>query len=189
MPKQFIFRGNESHFNCILEKERCVGLTKSGGRCNRESIIGFEYCYQHLLLDKHLRIKKSTLHHAGMGLFAMDKTKDANAIIFRIGATIVEYKGDLTTQLSIDNLYGNATAPYAVKVSNNVIIDCACRRGVGSLANTYPNHNNAALSAYHGRARIKATKNIRNNQEIFCSYGNSYKLQEQGVSHKTTNIF
>ena len=75
-------------FRGCLACERCQGKTKGGSQCSRKTCIGTGWCHTHLLNEKHLRIQMSTIPYAGKGLFAMDKTKPANAIIFRTGTEI-----------------------------------------------------------------------------------------------------
>lgn len=72
------------------------------------------------------------------------------------------------------------------KKNNNLAVDCACKRSVGSLSNTKPNNNNATISVSTANRTVSliATKNIRNNSEIFLSYGNNYKINNG--SHHTT---
>ena len=86
--------------------------------------------------------------------------------------------------------YANHNSPYAVQISNNNIIDCACKRGVGSVINTNPGHNNAKFSVsnqnHNPTAKIKASKNIRNNSEIYLAYGNAFNLND-GSSNITKN--
>ena len=65
MPYEFLFK--PTNFECNLKKERCVGHTKSGYQCKRQVCIGLNYCFSHLLLEKHLQIKKSTILGAGKG--------------------------------------------------------------------------------------------------------------------------
>ena len=68
-------------------------------------------------------------------------------------------------------------------------VDSALKRGVASLANTRNNNNNARISANTANKTItlKATKPIRNNQEIFVSYGRAYRLNEPNVRFATKN--
>ena len=192
MPKKFVFSVNDhQRFEGKLHTGRCSGTTKTGERCKRNCIIGFEYCYLHLEKEQQLRIKDSTIPQADKGLFAMNKNKDDDEIIFRAGDTITRYNGQVITQQQRRQRYGNKTAPYAVNVGNKVI-DAALKRGVGSLANTRPSKNNATLSVYTRNnqpfASIKATKTIRNGDEIFNSYGGmQYKLNERGVYFATKN--
>jgi len=196
MPYKFKFeRPNEECFTCNLQRERCTGFNKNGiDRCKRECYIPTNYCYQHLQSIKHLKIAPSTIPNAGKGLFAFDKTQPQDAIIFRPNQTIIEYRGERTTQTEIDNRYGDFTAPYALQVNRNLFIDSACNRGIGSLANTTRNTNfrtNARLSVSntnHGSASLKATSNIRNGREIFVPYGSSYRLNENGVECSTKYV-
>jgi len=67
--------------------------------------------------------------------------------------------------------YADKTGPYVAKMSQNKYMDAAKIRGIRSLANTLPNHNNATLSVSHNSVSLKATKNIKNGDEIFLSYG------------------
>ena len=80
-------------FSGNLQGRRCIGHCRNGRRCSRRSVIGCPYCYQHLKSDRHLRIKPSTIHNAGKGLFAEDSTQAPNAIIFRRDDDIIEYIG------------------------------------------------------------------------------------------------
>jgi hypothetical protein len=129
-----------------------------------------------LLSVKHLKIAKSTIPNAGKGLFAANKNVPNDAIIFRKGQTIIDYRGEKIDEDELNERYGSYTAPYAVKVADNEYTDAACQRGVASNANSNVNtghSNNATLSLDRRNRRInlKATKNIRNGMEIFASYG------------------
>lgn len=174
MPYQFQYYPTE--FQCNLKKERCVGHTKTGNRCKRNVCIGLDYCFSHLQIDKHLKIKASTIPNAGKGLFALNKQLPENAIVFRKGNLIIDYNGDNINSNQLHNRYGDDTAPYAVQVNNNQFIDASCRRCIGSLANTNRN-TNARLSLYRGKVNIKATKNIKNGDEIFVDYGPIYEIE------------
>ena len=189
MPKKFIFKVNdETQFEGQLLTSRCSANTKTGTRCKRNCIIGYEMCYSHLASEQNLKIKDSTIPQAEKGLFAFDRRKGPNETIFKKDQTITKYNGETITQVEKQNRYGNKTAPYAVQVGRR-IIDSALERGVGSLANTRPAHNNATFSVSTRNnipsAKIKATKPIKNNQEIFLSYGPAYALHDPSVSIQT----
>jgi hypothetical protein len=143
-----------------------------------------------MVLYKHkLRIKRSELLNSGLGLFAMDPmNSDDHTVLFKKGDTIIEYAGEIIDIEELENRYDNKTAPYTVQISKNVFEDGAAVRGVGTLANTNPRHNNAKLSIYRGKATLKATKNIYNGDEIYLSYGRSYKLYKEGVEHSTKKV-
>jgi hypothetical protein len=178
---QFTFSVNgNTKFQCKIQCEQCCITKPDGGQCKRKTCIGSPYCYIHLLLVRHLRIKQSTLPNGGKGLFAMDPKATANAVVFKKGDTIIDYDGELINDNTKTARYGKYTAPYAVECKKDCNVDCACERGVGANANTNPNHNNATFSVDRGRktVKIKASKNIRNGEEIFLSYGRSFKLNE-----------
>ena len=189
MPKKFTFNvDDEPQFEGQLLTSRCSAITKSGTRCKRYCIIGYEMCHSHLGSEKFLKIKDSTIPQAEKGLFAFDRKKGPNETIFKKDQVITQYNGETITQAEKQNRYGNKTAPYAVQVGRR-IIDSALQRGVGSLANTRPAHNNATFSVSTRNnipsAKLKATKPIKNNQEIFLSYGPAYALHDPSVSFVT----
>jgi hypothetical protein len=111
---------------------------------------------------------------------------DDDAIVFRKGTSIIEYDGEMLNDEELIERYGQYTAPYAVESKDDSYVDCACERGVGSNANTYPNHNNARFIVNRAKNQVKivATKNIRNDTEIFLSYGRSFKMDEP-TEHET----
>jgi hypothetical protein len=186
---EFIFRiGDDIHYKCILESIRCIEHTKAHTQCKRQTVIGSPYCYIHLLYKHHLRIKKSTIPNAGMGLFAVDPMDSAHKIIFKANDTIALYKGEIIDKDELINRYSNKTPAHVVGISANRFEDGAKIRGIGAIANTKPNHNNATISVHNGYAKIKATKNIYNGTEVFLSYGKSHKLNELGVSHSTKKV-
>ncbi len=190
MPSQFTFKiDNNIHFQCTIKTERCEVIKANGSRCKCKTLIGTPFCYTHLLHGKHLRVKNSTIPNAGKGLFAMLPNNNTNTIVFRKGDTIVEYKGEVINEDTLIQRYDDKTAPYAVQVGKDAYVDCGCKRGVGSIANTSKGHNNATFSVNprNKTAKLVATKNIKNNEEIFLSYGNSYQFDEN-VSHSTKPI-
>jgi len=143
-----------------------------------------------LLYLKHLKIKNSTLPNAGKGLFAMNPALEANALIFRQGDLIIDYQGEFIDDAELEDRYGDHTGVYAARLKRNVVEDCACERGVGSIANqaNRANGNNAILRANYQihpqRIQVKATRDIRNNREIFVNYGDEYEFDDD--THSTT---
>ena len=192
MPKHFKFYvDNKIAFQCKLQSDNCTALNNNGvDTCKNKSVIGTPLCWRHLLKEKKVRILDSQY---GKGLFALDTKKEPNDIIFRENDTIVKYEGEVLTQRIINERYSQYTAPYAAKINDNNIVDSACLRGVGSLINHATSKNaNCRFSVYNGKLSIKATKNIRNNKELFINYnkGNTrghskYEFNETGVRHVT----
>lgn len=131
MVKKFIFKvGNDTLFQGDLHSMRCEGQTKSGQRCKRKTVIGLPYCWTHLEIDLHLKIKNSTIPNSGKGVFAKDKTKEDDEIpvVFKPKELITEYKGETITQEEKTNRYGQYTAPYAV---HKTVEDASLKRGIG----------------------------------------------------------
>jgi hypothetical protein len=174
------------HFFLLLSHFPCPAQTKLGKQCKHRCVIGVPFCYTHLLYKQHLRIKKSTLPNAGLGLFAVDPLDSTPHIVFKKGKTITKYFGEMIDVEESNDRCRDSTAPFAIEITHNLFEDGATKRVVGAIANTKPYHNNATISIYQNHAQLKATKNIYHNEEIFLSYGRAFRLVEDGVSHKTT---
>ena len=166
-------------FSCPLESHQCEANTRTGGQCRRRAVIGSSpaVCWNHLLKEKHLRIAPSRIPNAGKGLFAMDPSKDVGEIVFRPKQLIIDYGGQPITQDVLNQRYGHGTAPYGVEVrKGRSYEDGACRRGVGTHANTFVRNQNARLSIGRGGiVKLYATRAIRNGEEIYVGYGKAYK--------------
>jgi len=193
MTKKFKFYvGNDLVFQCNLKSMRCSGHNKDGKRCKRRCVIGFEYCFMHLASEKHLKIKVSNIPNANKGLFAYDKSKNDDDIIFRKGDVICEYNGDVISNVELYQRYANHTAPYAAFINGQTCIDGACKRGIANLVNRGNNNNrnlssNSSLHVNNKTQKVKlyCDKNIKNNQEILCSYGQRYRMNEPNIKYTT----
>lgn len=177
---------NEIVYRAKLESLQCTEHTKAGHRCKRRTVIGSPYCSSHLTSIHYLKIKPSTIPGAGKGLFAWNpRDSNSNEVLFSRDELICRYQGELISKTELIERYEDKTPPYVVGVSANSFEDGAIRRGIGSLANTLPGHNNATISIYRGHASLKATKAIRHGDEILLSYGRQYKLNQPGVEAYT----
>ena len=190
MPYTFRFSGPANlAYSCPLQCTQCSATSQSTGqRCRMRTCIGTPLCWQHLLSQKKVRIMPSAV--AGKGLFAKSKTHAANAVLFSPGDVIVEYGGERITRAQLEARYGDYTAPYGLSDDRQRNIeDGACKRGPGTLANHAPNANaKYSMSRPKGRTpffRLVATAEIRNGQEIFCSYGDNY-LFDEPTQHTTS---
>lgn len=203
MPYEFIYKiNNTDHvFRCDINSVRCQAQKKNGGgRCERLSAIGSPFCYNHLLSEKKLRIKPSNTPSAGKGLFAQINraAEDNQTIVFKKGDAIIQYTGDVVDLPTLNSRYDldantQFTAPYAYEIKRDEsFVDSACNRGIGSLINHKPiSKANAtfvktrdANGEFNG-VKLKAKVNIKNNKEIFASYGRSYRMKNR-TTHKTT---
>jgi len=179
MPKRFYFVINNTlHWSEYLESAKCQ-------RCSRNTIIGIGLCWQHTVKEKKLRIRKSTIGDFD-GLFAQTTIRtpaEIGDIVFRKDDNIIEYAGQHIDQEERDKRYGNKTAPYAIEVRDDEYIDAALYRSTAALANTARGsgkRNNARLVTYVrnglAHAALKATRHIRDGEEILCAYGAAYRF-------------
>ena len=188
---KFIINGH-LHFHGHLDSEQCEGTNRNGHQCTRRTVIGLGLCWQHLLSTEHLRIKQSRIAGAGKGLFALDRTQPANAIIFNNNDLICQYDGELIDLHQLEDRYDDKTAPYGYQLNANRFEDGALHRGVGTLANRPPagTPSNARFAITHGRGlnsrcQLRATRIIRNDSEIYAPYGVGYRMNEAGVVYRT----
>lgn len=188
MPYLFKYKRktDEGIFKCSIAKYQCEHMIFSV-RCKRQQYIGFSLCYQHLASDAHVKIAFATNPEHGKGLFATNGTSN-NDVVFKKDERIIQYNGEVLNKEELDERYGGDakdTAPYGYHVNKDKFIDSACLRSAGSLANHKPlREANAKLYFYTGdkNVYIRATKEIRNNEEIFVNYGRYYKFLD---NHET----
>ena len=156
----------------IKECDRCVATTKSGARCRRRTCRG-EKCWIHLKSQDNLRVKRSGIANAGLGLYALKKLKK--------NEKIAAYKGDHLTKAQFDARYpGKGTAEYVFCGNSKNCID---GRKTSSSVARFSNdargsrmRNNARLT-WDGRRRqafIKASTSIPKDREILTGYGRTY---------------
>lgn len=196
MPYQYNFRNpnNQIIVQCNLECTQCRGITRAGNRCSRNTCIGVNYCWSHLMSVKHLKIKPSNLH--GKGLFAyLHKEASPNDIVFRAGENVIIYDGKNVQSRQIHRVYGDFTAPYAVTFhGGDRMKDAACQRGIAAIANTHKNKKmqNARLLTTGERRRsiyLEATRDIYHGEEIINDYGYEYNLpQDENTSFTTRYV-
>ena len=206
MPKQFQYYSPSEtvspRFQGPLYKLQCQHIIQSTGhRCRRFQIIGAGYCWKHLETDRHLKIGVSTVPNGGLGLFAFNGSRDNHEIVFsgpkrtqygeRRGDFITQYNGETLPRATIDRRYGEVnTAPYGAEINRQFIEDAALLRSAGSLANHKPHSQaNARLVSNGNSVRLEATKNIRNDSEIFIDYGAEYDIGAEGTDYRHTTRY
>lgn len=179
---KFTFKHDgDTMFDCYLNAYICQAINKNGSRCKRTTTIGAPYCHTHLLYNKHLKVKESTIPNAGKGVFAINPKKQAGELVFKRGDTIAPYMGEYLTNEELENRYDDLTAPYGISVSKTHNRDGACDRGIGSLINHKPQAQanvRFSLNSQNKTISIKASKNIRNGDELFVNYGQAYNFNE-----------
>ena len=124
------------------------------------------------LLEKHLKIKRSTLPGAGKGLFTTR--------FIPKGTRIVEYKGKISSWKDADHQDGGNGYIYYVKRYH--VIDALPRpKAIARYANDARGMtrvkgitNNSDYVEDGLKVYIESTKDIPANSEIFVGYGKEY---------------
>lgn len=184
MPITYTFknRGGVILVNCALECTQCTSTTKAGQPCRRTACIGVKYCWSHLLTEKKLRILES---EHGKGVFAVDRRQPPGAVLFRRWAKVIEYDGLIVPSETVHQRYGRYTAPYAIQLDDDTMEDAACHRGVGAMVNHAEGDAvNARFETVDGHLCVRATRYIRNGEQILVDYGEVYDF-EDGGQHET----
>ena len=148
---------------------QCIAIADSTGeRCKLRTARGRK-CWHHTLRDENLRVKKSGVKGAGLGLYSGKKK-------IRKGQSITRYTGEQISREGVGKRYPGKTGQYTLCGSKTKCVDA--RRtdtpGLGRWANDSrgsKKKNNAKLTQAY---TVKATRNIPAHTEIFASYGASY---------------
>ena len=169
----------------VTPSQRCTANTKAGVHCKQRTAKG-QYCWNHLRSIEGLRIKKSDVPNAGLGLFAA-RDLPANKRI--------DYTGD-----KIQVVPGQG-GPYFLEITNSMAIDAARTNcGQGRWANDPRGTDKTANSEFvvytpRGGTRtacLRTLRPIKNGEEILIKYGGTYwrfygvkrprKLQPRGAA-------
>jgi hypothetical protein len=173
---------------------RCTATTQAHRQCSRMTYKTGPNCWQHTNSIQHVEVKRSRLHHAGLGLFATRP--------FHPGDDIATYTGEMLTNTQNNQRYGHGQqghGQYTIRSyvghppHRSVFTDA---RNTNSTVARYANDcrpadragphprchgNNAELSArahhYNQRFRpavLEATHNIHRGEEILTDYGPNY---------------
>jgi hypothetical protein len=200
--KTWKFSYDDGEWTCPLLSMQCLANTKANRRCSRRSTVTIGYCFQHitsvadLTVDRtKMREKKTNKRYNFIGLFACMKGQNTRKIVFRKGDVIAPYLGEVIDKKKLEYYYpGEETAPYALQDSKNRYIDAACARGIGSLSNACSRrvNSNCATNAKFSLIRnrfpvVRATRDIKNGQEIFINYGRTYFARRSVHKKHETN--
>jgi hypothetical protein len=123
--------------------------------------------------EDYLYIQKSQIENSGNGLFtAIEVYKEEIISIFK-GKTITNTEAESIVKLNEDKYFINLL-DGTILDSNNV--DCFAKYANdsnGFIKSKYKNNSKITLDESNNVCLI-ATKNIKSNEEIFCSYGKRY---------------
>lgn len=123
--------------------------------------------------DDYLYIQKSQIENSGNGLFtAIEIYKDEIISIFK-GKIITNTEAESIVKLNEDKYFINLL-DGTILDSNTV--DCFAKYANdsnGFIKSKYKNNSKITLDDANNVCLV-ATKNIKSNEEIFCSYGKRY---------------
>ena len=154
----------------IRKSKRCISNTLKDVQCRKRTAHS-EKCWIHLAKYDNLRIKPSNIINGGKGLFSWKNRIPRGRILGK-------FSGRRRTKQQLDQRYGNQVAQYAVCntqgqcIDSNHTTDGAVRFANDSRGS--PFQNNAKIKGRNTIFRLKATKAIPANREIFTSYGREY---------------
>lgn len=194
MPRYFHFHSDdgEHQFNARIICQQCAFVKPNGERCRKTTCIGLPCCNVHLSKMYKVKIMDSTIPNSGKGLFAFDeaeKYRPGGKIVFREGARICPYAAEIISTQERERRYGPHTAPYGLHLNQRESFDAALKRGAAAYANHsvgYTTNSKLVVNPRKKEAWLVATKNIRQEQEIFCNYGPEYSLNEP-TTHTINN--
>ncbi len=185
-------------WSCPLVCQQCEHTTANGVQCKNRVCFGFPLCWMHNSLRYGVKSKDSTIPNAGKGLFATRKLPK--------NSWICPYVGESTTMTCINQRYpGDTTASYTEQMPGpqQIAVDAACSRGIGSLANALFNADGSVSSLRRhnciSRYRpvgdgtpglwLKTTKTIKIGDEIFHWYGDGgYMLQDNHSTRRRAKV-
>ena len=149
---------------------QCTAVADSTGeRCKLMTARG-RLCWHHTLRDKNLRVKKSGIAGAGLGLYAGKKR-------IKKGRSITKYTGEKLSRQAVERRYpGKTRAQYTLCGSKKKCVDA--RRtdtpGLGRWANDSRGSGRRSNAKLTKAFTVKATRNIPAHREILVSYGKDY---------------
>ena len=149
----------------IKESVQCRGRTKNGIRCRRYTTMYPKFCGGH---TEDFKLKKSTLHRAGKGLFV--KRDFAN------NEKIGEYKGQKMTRTAFENQVPESAFGYRFK--NHILDAKKTQSCIGRNINDArdPARNNVEFvdRLRQNKVDILTTKPVKSGSELFLDYGPNY---------------
>ena len=123
--------------------------------------------------EDYLYIHKSQIENSGNGLFtAIEIYKEEIISIFK-GKIITNTEAESIVKLNEDKYFINLLDG---KILDSNTVDCFAKYANdsnGFIKSKYKNNSKISLDEANNVCLI-ATKNIKSNEEIFCSYGNRY---------------
>ena len=156
----------------VRNSQQCKSNTLKGLQCKKRT-AKTKKCWIHLGKENNLRIKKSSIPNAGLGLYSYKGKFEKND---KIG----KYTGKQITKRQLDKKYPgkNTIASYAICRGNKPTSLCVdaykTTHGAPRFANDGKHSGQATNSKITKNFNLISTKKIPANTEILTSYGKDY---------------
>lgn len=156
--------------------DQCTAITNKRRRCKLKTCRS-NLCWIHLDKERGLKISKSKLPDAGLGLYTT-KTRGRNE-------KVTEYSGKVLSEEQADS--ENPNNLYLLQIGRNKVIDASNPKeiGLGRWINdcrTIDRRNNNcrgqntkfAHDRRNNKVNIKTNRRIQKNEELYIPYSRSY---------------
>lgn len=187
MAKTFEFKHGDYVF-----KEKLMSFKCADKNCKKIVQIGAPYCPAHTALHLNLKIKKSNIPNAGLGVFAHCPKMPKGYPVFRKGYRIYPYYGENISDEELHKRYNNCTGPYALggecRYGWPSTVDAALVRSIMSLVNHSSRFENICYVGGRrsdGGVNCEAVKDIYHGDELYADYGCQYFDNENNSTHST----
>jgi hypothetical protein len=173
MPFVFTLKSDAGTvYRGLLKPAVCEALNPDGEKCGEDCTLHIEYCAAHLRSLLALEVKKATDPKMGLGLFAVGT--ESEVVFSKRGNgkphRVVSYKGQVLTRERCVERYGLNFAPFAMHLTNSLVIDPALFRGVASYMNHSGEKANCKYVKSKSGVHIEALRLIRGGEELFANY-------------------
>ena len=173
MPFVFTLKSDAGTvYRGLLKPAVCVALNPDGQKCGEDCTLHIEYCAAHLRSLLALEVKKATDPKMGLGLFAVGA--EGEVVFSKRGNgkphRVVSYKGQVLTRKRCVERYGLNFAPFAMHLTNSLVIDPALVRGVASYMNHSGEKANCKYVKSKSGVHVEALRLIRGGEELFANY-------------------
>ena len=173
-----------------LKKVRCKEIRPNGTRCDVNRVIGAGLCPYHAATVHNVCAIPFEDIDTGvprLGVFAIFVRHEPppDGIVFREGAFVLPYEGEVLTLEEKIRRYGESNAPYCIGGPNSdemgdydcPFIDGALYRSTASLIKHASSEEANCAYIYNdfeGTLEVRAVRDIYENEELSCDYGDEY---------------
>ncbi|MCU0417287.1 MAG: SET domain-containing protein [Cytophagaceae bacterium] len=163
----------------IVVRKRCTYVDSKGNRCTKETTVTHPYCPQHTQKVLGLKVAKSTVPFAGLGLFTLKPIKKGDIALF--------YEGEKLTVKEYNKRYEKeGFGEYGMTLGARHVIDARkTSSGLGRYVCDYTGSGQKANVKYYdnkGKIEITAKRNIEAGEELMVSYGKEMRTA-MGFQH------